>query len=250
MDEFDYIEQTKPGKRIYSILWNLLTVLVLFSIVCLVAGFAAIFMNPKISFNPVPPPQPPVAAALPTLTPTAIGVLPATWTLTATATATETPPPPPPATSTPTNTPEISVTATETPTITLTTNPLPFELNSGSPIAISSLAFHPEAGCNWMGVAGQVLNMSGAPISSGVVVKLGGVLTGTPKDLTSLSGTATQYGDAGYEIILASKPIASSNTLWVQLLDQAGLPLSGQVYFDTYDSCDKNLIFINFRQVR
>jgi hypothetical protein len=101
-----------------------------------------------------------------------------------------------------------------------------------------------------MGVAGQVLNMSGAPISTGIIVKLGGVLDGNPKDINSLSGTATQYGDAGYEIVLASKPIASSGTLWAQLLDQAGLPLSGQVYFDTYDSCDKNLVFINFRQVR
>jgi hypothetical protein len=141
------------------------------------------------------------------------------------------------------------VTPSETPTNTLPTSLLTFGLSEGSPIAIASLAFHPEAGCNWMGIAGQVFNLSGAPISTSVTVHLEGVLASNQKDLTSLSGTATQYGEAGYEIVLASKPIASSGALWVQLLDQAGLPLSEQQYFDTYDSCDKNLIVINFRQL-
>jgi hypothetical protein len=35
----------------------------------------------------------------------------------------------------------------------------------------------------------------------------------------------------------------------VQLFDQAMIPLSARVYFDTTDSCDQNLILINFRQV-
>jgi hypothetical protein len=28
------------------------------------------------------------------------------------------------------------------------------------------------------------------------------------------------------------------------------LPMSDKIYFDTYEACDKNLIFVNFKQVR
>jgi len=38
--------------------------------------------------------------------------------------------------------------------------------------------------------------------------------------------------------------------MWVRLIDQARLPLSPKVYFDTYEDCHRNLIVINFRQVR
>lgn len=248
MDEFDYVEQTRSGKRIFAIIWNLLTILTLLTTACLIAAFSAIFLNPRIIFNPFPPPSLPTAMEMPTLTPTALSILPPTWTPTATLTPTETPPPPPTPTQSPTDTPQPLFTPTETLTSTLASSAMTFALSEGSPIAISNLAFHPEAGCNWMGIAGQVLNLSGAPISTGVSVRLGGVLAGNQKDITSLSGTATQYGDAGYEIVLASKPIASNGTLWLQLFDQGGLPLSEQLGFDTFDSCDKNLIIINFRQ--
>jgi hypothetical protein len=127
---------------------------------------------------------------------------------------------------------------------------MPFALNDGSPVAISSVAFHPEAGCNWMGIAGQVLNMSGAPVSTGVIVRVGGELAGVKKDITSLTGTARQYGEAGYEIVLGASPTQSSSNLWVQLLDQAGLPMSPRIVFDTYASCDQNLIFITFKQIK
>ncbi len=114
------------------------------------------------------------------------------------------------------------------------TNPpagaLPFALNAGSPVAISSVAFHPEVGCDWMGIAGQVLDMSGAPISTGVIIRVGGELNGVKKDITSLTGTARQYGEAGYEIVLGNSPMASTNSLWVQLLDQAGLPCRPGLY--------------------
>jgi len=36
----------------------------------------------------------------------------------------------------------------------------------------------------------------------------------------------------------------------VQLLDQAGLPMSNQIYFDTYEECDKSTIIIYFKQVK
>jgi len=127
---------------------------------------------------------------------------------------------------------------------------MPFDVAQGSPVAIASTTFHPEAGCNWLGVAGQVLDMSGAPVTTGVIIQLSGVIGGEFKEITSLTGVAPQYGPAGYEIYLGDKPVASNGTLWVQLLDQAGLPMSEKIFFDTSDDCDHNLIFINFKQVK
>lgn len=101
-----------------------------------------------------------------------------------------------------------------------------------------------------MGVAGQIFDLSGAPIS-GQQVRIGGFLDGKSVDMLTLTGLTSAYGTAGfYEFSLSDKPIASNKSLWVQLLDQAGLTMSEKVYFETYDSCEKNLIFINFKQVR
>ena len=60
---------------------------------------------------------------------------------------------------------------------------------------------------------------------------------------------ALDYGEGGYEIVLQDAPIASSDAIYIQLLDQANLPLTEKIYFDTYESCDSNLIKINFEQV-
>ena len=56
--------------------------------------------------------------------------------------------------------------------------------------------------------------------------------------------------DPRYEFVLGDTPIPSTQLLWVQLFDQAMLPLSEQINFDTFEECDKNLILINFNQVR
>ncbi|MDD5466744.1 MAG: hypothetical protein PHS96_02950 [Anaerolineales bacterium] len=246
MDKWDYIDNTQRSRKRFTVIWNLLTILMLLATVCVVAVFLSVFIDPHSALNLFPPPTLPPAIALPTLTPTPRQVLPPTWTPLPSITPTSLPTP----TLAPTETPFPLFTPSATPEATVSSAGLPFDINAGSPVAISSVAFHPEVGCNWMGVAGQVLNMSGAPVSTGVVIKLGGSLGGVSKEITSLTGTARQYGDAGYEIVLASKPIASLGTLWLQLLDQAGLPMSPKIHFDTFEACDKNLIFINFRQVR
>jgi hypothetical protein len=101
-----------------------------------------------------------------------------------------------------------------------------------------------------MGVAGRAFNMSGAPIAQGLFVKLGGSLDGQDVEMLSMTGTATQYGEGGYEFVLGEKPVASSETLWVELFDQAMLPLSDKIGFNTYSECTKNLTLVNFNQVR
>ena len=61
---------------------------------------------------------------------------------------------------------------------------------------------------------------------------------------------APAYGQSGFEFALGSKPVDSSGTMTVQLLDQAGLPLSGVNTFETYSDCTKNLPIVRFEQVR
>ncbi len=81
-------------------------------------------------------------------------------------------------------------------------------------------------------------------------IQLGGTLEGQLIETKlSMTGTAPEYGKGGYEFFISSKPTDSSKTLWVQLMDQANLPLSDKIYFNTYASCEKNLILINFSQV-
>lgn len=245
MDSFELADH-RPARNILNVVVNILTVLVLMGTLCNGGIMASIFLNPRSGFNPFPPPTLPAVMVMPSLTPTAVQVLPPTWT----SIPSNTPlPSSTPIPEQPTVTPLPVYTASITPT-----NPpadaLPFALNAGSPVAISSVAFHPEAGCDWTGIAGQVLNMSGAPVSTGVIIHVGGELGGIKKNITSLSGTARQYGEAGYEIVLGNTPTDSTSSLWVQLLDQAGLPMSPRVVFDTYASCDQNLIFITFKQIK
>lgn len=104
-------------------------------------------------------------------------------------------------------------------------------------------------GCDWLGVAGQVLDLRDSPLS-GTKVELGGYFNGKPVSMLTLSGTAVQYGPSGYEFTISNELIASNDALWVRLLDTADLPLSARVVFDTSSDCAKNLVVINFRQVK
>lgn len=251
MDTFEMNEQTQPPRKISSLIWNTLTVLVLLMVVCLAGFFLLILLNPNSQLNLFPPPTLPAAISFPTATATSQFALPPTWTPAPTLESTATDTPAPTNTPAPTETPFSLFTLTPTTTgIAGAPAEFPFVVGPGTPVGTSSLAFHPEAGCNWMGVAGQVFDLSGAPVS-GQQVRVSGTLLGAPIDMLSLTGLTTAYGNNGfYEFTLGEKPVNSTGTLWVQLLDQSGLPMSDKIYFDTYDACDKNLIFVNFKQVR
>jgi hypothetical protein len=120
----------------------------------------------------------------------------------------------------------------------------------GSPTAIKNI-YHTDLGCGWLGVGGQAIDQSGAPVV-GLIVKLGGQLGGFQIDELTVSGTAAAigYGQSGWEFTMADGPIESQNSLWVQLFDQAENPLSDKIVFDTFDDCNRNLIVINFVKVR
>ncbi len=253
MSNFDEIDE-RPGLNIITLILNVLTVLVLLGVLCVATVFVNIFFVPQTVLNPFPPPTLEPTLAPPTETPFARQRLPPTNT-------------PVPPTETPipseTPTPEPSLTPSATPTrfVLVSMTPVPvteeldmsgvaFDLKDGSPIALPNFA-HLADGCNWMGVAGHVYTLNGEVVDQGVTIQLGGFLAGTNIELLSVTGFATQfYGPGGFEFVLADRPIATTNTLYLQLLDQAGLPLSDKIFFDTYEDCERNLILVDFQQFR
>lgn len=152
-------------------------------------------------------------------------------------------------TTTPTKTlpPTKTATPTRTATPTKTSNPMPFQTQSESPVYIENFA-HPEAACNWMGVAGQVFGTKGDPILN-LVITVKGELNQTNVDFVGVTGIpqADIYGPGGYEVVLADIPLPSDQNLTIQVFDLAGQPLSEAVPFSTYADCTKNLIIINFQ---
>jgi len=242
----------RPGTEF---LWNLLTIITLLGMVAAVVGTLWVFQFPYSSINPFPPPTMPALIVLPSATATAYK-LPATYTPEPTLTP-EPSSTPVPATSTvsPTSAPSATMVGSgdilmQTVVNTPDTNAdYPFALQA-DPSAIAAVLLYPDRGCQWLGVGGQVTDLQGRPVT-GITVQLGGSLGTVDLDQTSLTGLATKYGQAGYEFELAKLPVASNNTLWVRLIDQARLPLSARVYFPTYSECELgNLIIVNFRQVR
>ena len=227
--------------------WNTLSVLLLVGVVLLFAATFIIFQNPFTPINPYPPDTPIPALIIPTrtITPTQVIRLPGTWTPTPSLvpTASVTPLPP-----TATDTPDPTITGTPAP-VTPTPKGYIYKYQPRSePNYLSGGVIHPDDGCKiW--VAGQALDMKGSPVI-GITVEMGGVLNGNNVYLLSLTGTALQYGPGGYEFVLSDKAIKSNKTVWVQLLDQEQVPLSDRITFPTYDTCDKNLILVNFKQVR
>lgn len=100
-----------------------------------------------------------------------------------------------------------------------------------------------------MGLAGQVFNINGDPVS-GYVLQVGGQLNGKDLSLMALTGGAPSVGPGGYLIALADHPIESDGSLWVQLYDQAGIPKTGKILLTTYSNCERNLILLNLVELR
>jgi hypothetical protein len=250
MDTFDIDESPRISRRSpqsSGMLWNVMTGMVLFATVGVGGFFMRVFADPFNAINPFPPPTYSTQVIPPTLTPTPIPLLPPTWTPTATSLPTETPTP------RPTSTPLITETPFEFPTSTpepqVDPNGMAFVLDPGSPKALPNI-FHQERGCTWMGIGGIVVDLSGSPIKTGILVELGGMLGGKSVQLLTITTPNALASRLDYELELADKPVSSKGTLWIQLMDQASLPLSEKVYFDTFDDCERNQIVLNFKQVR
>ena len=236
--------RASPRRRSSGSVWNLLTALVVVATVAVIALFAVIYFFPNSFLNPFPPVSVPQALVLPTSTPTSILVLGPTWTPRATQLPTDTPQPT--ASATPTVTPTLLVlpSATLTPTPTATKPPYYVISDSSPDYMVSS-----GRSCAWMGVGGTVIGLDELPVT-GLSVVMGGTYEEKKLNATSITGSALDYGESGYELFIANDPGRSKETIFVQLLDAAGKILSDKIYFETYDDCSRNLIRIDFEQIQ
>ena len=98
-------------------------------------------------------------------------------------------------------------------------------------------------GCNWQGVAGQITTAQGEPIR-GIEVRVRGDDIG---EISVLSGTNTLYGQAGWEIKVADT--LNNNRYQIELWTN-GVQVSPVVEMVFPNSCQQNLITINFIQTR
>lgn len=243
------MQQETTKTKILNLVLNVVTVLMVFAAVAILALQITIFLNPKVSFNPFPPydlPDP-LVIQFSTQESSATLVVP---------TMTAEPVFEPTATKLPTETPteifidgtpvaeETPVEPTETPFSGYYAFALQNSIN-----AIESSLIRPNYGCDWVGVAGQVFDLQGRPVV-GVRVWLRGSYDNKRINLYSLTMESSPYGPSGFEFTLGEKPLNSVGQLSIQLLDQAGIPISERIYFDTFEDCQKNLILINFKQIR
>jgi hypothetical protein len=159
---------------------------------------------------------------------------------------------------TPTNTPRPTFTAifTDTPysIVPPTRTPKPTNTPKAPFTAVSvqqvdSTLIHPEFACNWAGIGGTVVDANNSPVI-GTVVVLRGSLGGLRVEQQNLSGINKEYGPSGFEFVIGNAPVASNKTLYVQLVDLSGIPLSDKVEISTSTDCAKNLVMVRFKKNR
>lgn len=268
-DEFQ-TESTKKTSGGFN--WiSFLTVLFLFGACAVLALLVLVFVAPNNFFASVlgsqgePTPTllaaavaPPTFTATPIPTETAdIGQLPPTHTpvpqqntatpvpintLRPTLTPSITPTfPPPTPTKTPTPTPTDTPTPGPSPTATSTLSPFPFTKDTVSPQYLQNFAN--TAGCNWMGIAGEVFDLQGNPVPNGeyrVHVWESGV------DQRVAVGDAPRYGPSGYEQFLFDAPRVQDQN--IQLETTNGTAVSQVYRVQTRASCNQNLLYFVFVQ--
>ncbi|MFN8413316.1 MAG: hypothetical protein U0Z26_13085 [Anaerolineales bacterium] len=240
MSNYDYNYDDTPKPKSRFDLWDMLSILVLVITACMVLYFVLIFLFPTSPLNPYPAvPNVPNATVTPTWTPIQLA---ATWTPTP-ALGTATPTLVPTQTLEPSATPLSLITPSVTPTATATPK-RPF---SATVTYIDSTIIHPDLACNWQGIGGSVVDANNADMA-GLVIHLSGMYNGKTKNEPTVSGVAPAYGKSGYEFFLGTVPISSKGGLSIQILDQAGLPLSDSITIDTFNDCSKNLVLVRFKK--
>jgi len=247
----EYESAPRRGPRPGVIMLNLLTALMVLSTLCVGGAYVLLFLNPQSEFNPWPPATFAPTLGPPTATATPQIYLPPTWTPTAPITVqpTATPVPPPSATPvTPPATPEAILPTSTTDSSTAFAS---FEVQPSTPIGMVAWFNLPSPGCSYMGVGGQVFDFQGAP-RNGLIVRIGGMMEANSIEaIDAVTRADSPLGPGGYLFDLATKPIASDKTLWLQLFDpESGEPLSESLYLTTYDQCEANLVLVNWRQMK
>ena len=113
----------------------------------------------------------------------------------------------------------------------------------GTPVGIQNFV-QLDKGCNWSGIGGQVLSMSGIPLT-GLVIKLTGKLEGQNILYYAVTGGSLQFGPGGFLIELTDHPVASNKTATLQVLEITGAQKSPPIMLTTYGDCSHNLLLVN-----
>ena len=251
---------------------NVLALAMFIVTVVIACGVVALVAFPSLRDSVIPPPptaiptetpipptvaavaQVPTETATPTEDPLAPTFTPAPTQTQIPATATNTRQPTltpsitptfPPATFTPTpsNTPTDTPTPGPSPTASNTPSPFPFTKSVDSPFYLRNFAN--EAGCNWLGIAGEVLDTSGNAVAAGqyrVHIWESGV------DSRLNTGTATDYGASGWEQFVFDSPVIRDYN--IQLETVSGTAVSQVYRVQTRSSCNENLLYFIFEQNR
>ncbi len=242
MSKYDYDISPTPKRGSGIAIWDVLSIFTLILTLCVAAYFVIIYLRPESAINPLNPRRKDYLLP-PTPTITQIQLLP-TWTNTPIdQNVTETPTLLPTFTLEPTSTLLSLVTPSITPSPTKTPK-APF---SATVTYIDSTIIHPDLGCNWQGVGGTIVDSNNADMLR-ITVRLVGFYNNKTKNELTVSSIAPAYGQSGYEFFLGTVPISSDGLLYIQILDQAGLPLSDNVYIDTFNDCSKNLVLVRFKK--
>ena len=242
MDNFDFDEKNAKRSSSSLSIWDLLSGLVLLVTLCFGGYFLLVFFNPNLPLNPFPPAPTPLRFPTATITPIQP---PPTWTATM-VNVTLTPTLLATFTLEPSATGFSLIPPTKTPPATSTPK-APFTVSPPSAIQSTVIASLVEFGCNWTGVGGTVNDAKNSPII-GVTIRLVGTWNGQSINSLNVSGVNSDYGPSGWQFKLGDTPAASTKSLYLQVLDQSGLPLSDNVYINTYTDCTKNLILVRFKK--
>lgn len=189
--------------------------------------------EPPLDPTWTPPPAQPSATPLPfsTLKPSVTpSPLPTFPTKTPTPTFTPTP------TNTPTATPP-----GPTPTPSPTRSAFIFTKTDNSPFYLQNHANN--AGCGWLGIAGEVLDLNRNPVSVGSYRVH---VWGSGIDERVIVGGAPDYGPSGWEQFVFDSPVMRDYN--VQLETPSGTAVSQIYRVQTRPNCNENLLQLNFVQ--
>ncbi|GEM_PF-3093759 len=115
---------------------------------------------------------------------------------------------------------------------------------AGNRVVYTTQFTHPDLGCNWQGLGGQVLGMQGEPLT-GFTIRVEGV-TDPTLVLETVSGAETAYGPSGWELQLAGGP---NSHVYRVTLYQGQRRVSDPKVVAFPNDCARNLGIMNFNQL-
>jgi hypothetical protein len=221
---------------------NLITLFFLLASCGAVAYFAFIWNNYMSPLNPLAPPTPMPVLITATLTQTLVPSPTATLVPSLTFTPSEVPTEAPTATFTP-----VFLDAMETPASLALGTPESTEDVSNYRFSIPNdlliYITNPEArgGCDWLSIAGSVMNADGTALNG-----YGVRIAGEGIDQTVATGSAPGFGPGGFEVRLGSEPKDARYV--AQLLDSQGVAVSPVYTVVTKDDCSQNIVALRFEE--